>query len=76
MECQLQINRMERVTSEERKLLFTIKYNSNRYLEILNIKSYSEETLLGQVGGYIGKLIDIQFFERTMKLIKMRKLLL
>ena len=38
-------------------LSLKIKYTSSRYLEILNKKAYDEETLLGQVGGYIGTFV-------------------
>lgn len=38
------------------EITFLFKFSSDRYLEIISKKAYDDETLLGQVGGYIGRL--------------------
>ena len=54
MESQVKIDR-KWIPSNDMQLVLKFKYASARYLEISNYKAYNGETLLGQVGGYIGK---------------------
>lgn len=42
---------------------FYFKYDQDSYKEIVNIKAYSFETLVGQVGGYVGMCHSIQTHE-------------
>ena len=55
MESQIQIDR-KFYPNWSNKMVASLKfkYASARYLEILNYKAYTGESLLGQVGGYIG----------------------
>ena len=48
--------RSKRISNKSKKLQLTLefKYGKNRYLEIKNNRAYDDETLLSQVGGFIG----------------------
>ena len=54
MQSRVQIDR-KWYHSNKNLMKLNFKFASTRYLEILNYKAYSGESLLGQVGGYIGK---------------------
>ena len=54
MDCRVQIDRKLYPSYGREKVSLKFKYASARYLEILNYKAYNGESLLGQVGGYIG----------------------
>ena len=54
MQSRVQLDR-KWYSSTRNALKLNFKFASTRYLEILNYKAYSGESLLGQVGGYIGK---------------------
>ena len=46
--------RDEMIDNDTGVLKFTFQYHQKKYREIKNSKAYSSETLLGQVGGFVG----------------------
>ena len=40
------------------RLLLRFYYTQNLYREIINSQAYTSETLLGQVGGFVGMLLE------------------
>ena len=47
------------ITSESDVLKLIFSHNVNSYKEVANTKAYTIEMLLGQVGGFVGRSLNI-----------------